>query len=139
MLRISLDKEPVNFRRKAHGTKSGYLLDPFFVAYELIPRRTLLAEPEYPSAKARRSSQSVRQNLHHSYQTLRTYVYFRGFSNSCGPPGPFEGVRGEGVFGFTPLDLSSGCFCLGFADAVSAVWWGSLTDDAFAGKRDCCW
>lgn len=63
MLRISLDKEPVNFRRKAHGTKSGYLLDPFLVAYELIPRRTLLAEPEYPSAKARRSSQSVRQNL----------------------------------------------------------------------------
>ena len=48
-------------------------------------------------------------------------------------------MRAEVVFCFAPLDLSSGCFCLDFADPVSVVGWMSLTADAFARKRDCCW
>jgi hypothetical protein len=72
---------------------------------------------------------------------LRTYVYFKGCVEVCTPPGPFEGVgvRAEGGFGFVPFDSSSDCFCLRFADAVSVVWWVSLTVDEFVEKRDCCW
>jgi len=43
-------------------------------------------------------------------------------------------VRAEGVFGLAPMDLSSDCFGLGFADAVSVVWWLSLSGDASARK-----
>ena len=70
---------------------------------------------------------------------LRTYVYFKGCVECFESARPFEGSSAGGGLGFVPLDFSSECLGLGFAEATSVIWWVSFTVEVFTRNWDCCW
>ena len=86
VLRIRFGGRPAGLCSEAHGTNGRYLLDSFLVAQNFITWCTLLAEPEHPSVKTRRSSQSSDQILSQLSNTTNIRI-FQGVCRWLQAPG----------------------------------------------------
>lgn len=75
-----------------HGAEGGDFLDALLIVRDFVPWRALLAEPEYPAARAedtkgklKRSEQGAAGN----HDSVRTYVFRRGCTDREPLAAPF--------------------------------------------------